>query len=98
MKCGINFWVHGNLKADGKPFGTHILLNNLARGREQSDNGLPCEMLKVIGHKTFCAIERYAGKEYKPVVCRDFPEIRNECFFPKVEAVPLDKMTNDSTA
>lgn len=84
MKCGATFWIHGNLKSDGKPFSTHILLNKLARSREHLDDGLPCEMLQVIGHKTFCAIERYAGREYKPMVCREFPEIGDECFFGKI--------------
>lgn len=82
MKCGTNFWVHG------KPFGDHILLNKLARGRDQGDDGLPCEMLKVVGHKTCCAIEHYAGKEYKPVVCREFPEVGDECFFVKSPLTP----------
>ena len=84
MKCGITFWVHGNIKADGKPFGTHLLLNKLASNRKPKDDGLPCEMLTVIGHETFCAIERYAGNETNPKVCREFQEIGDECFFGKV--------------
>ena len=85
MKCGTTFWLHGNLKADGKPFGSHEMLNRLANNREPQDDDLPCEMFKVIGHRTFCAIERYAGNEYKPIVCREFPEIEDECFFGKVK-------------
>ncbi len=85
MKCGTTFWIHGNLQADGKPFGDHILLNKLARNRENLDDGLPCEMFQAIGHKTFCAIQRYAGKALKPLVCREFPTIREDCFFPKKE-------------
>lgn len=82
MKCGSTFWVHGNLSVH-LPFGNHALLNKLADGREPLDDGLPCEMLTVIGHKTFCAIERYAGKEFKPKVCREFPTVNDDCFFPK---------------
>lgn len=85
--CGTSFWIHGNLKGDGEPFGDHVLLNKLGSNVHYKDDGLPCKMLQVIGGIPFCAIERYAGLEYKPVVCRKFPEIGEDCFFGKQETV-----------
>ncbi len=81
MKCGSTFWIHGNLEGDGLPFGDHILLNKLASQRPRKDDGLPCEMFQLIGNKTFCSIQKYAGLKYKPMVCREFPEPGEECFF-----------------
>lgn len=50
MKCGTSFWIHGTLNCDGKPFDDHILLNRLARGREQLNDGLPCDLPGIPGN------------------------------------------------
>lgn len=78
---GRFFWVWGNLRT--KPFGIHVLLNRLAMARadliDLEDNG-PCEMLKSHCGDMICAIEKWAGRQYKPTVCRAYPEDEADCF------------------
>ena len=82
QEVGRFFWTHGNLDAE-KPFGDHDLLNAQAKAKADEadyiDTG-PCEMLLEISGEMFCAIEKYAGREYKPRACVVFPVALSDCW------------------
>ena len=78
LEVGKTFWKHGASDSSGKPFGDHGLLNKLANNGHQDDLG-PCEMFVQIGAGNLCAIEKWAGLQYKPRACVLYPEDGEEC-------------------
>lgn len=83
QRVGRYFWTHGNHDPQ-RPFADHELLNRQANAKAdlaKPDDDDPCEMLMT--HRpdiSTCAIQEYAGKQYKPVVCREFPKDEDGCF------------------
>ena len=72
ISVGRTFWLHGD-------FEKYPELQKLAETRESQDEGLPCEMLQMTDGVAACKIELLYGKEAKPKVCREYPEL--SCWF-----------------
>jgi hypothetical protein len=79
MEVGRTFWKAGNLDPNA-PFGPLTYLNELAKNGDHEDNGLPCEMLSLDTGQAVCGIHA-VGYEFKPVVCKAYPDEDGEpCF------------------
>lgn len=73
LEVGRTFWKVGKFLDCEE-------LNRRATDGDHEDNGLPCEMLTFENGLAVCRIEKEYGYQYKPSVCRDYPEPGEPCF------------------
>ncbi len=67
IAVGRTFWQHGD-------FTDCPELEKLANETESRDEGLPCGMLQMVDGVASCRIETQYGRQFKPEVCRAYPD------------------------
>ena len=72
LTVGRTFWKNGDFENNAE-------LNEPANNGDYEDGGLPCEMLEMKNGRATCLIQSRYGRQYKPAVCRDYPEDGEPC-------------------
>ena len=72
MAVGREFWMRGGYEYRPE----FPKLQELAKKYVDSGDGLPCRMLVLVNGVAYCYIEMQYGRDAKPQVCRDYPELQ----------------------